>query len=234
MKHSISLIIGSALLALPFMVQSVLAVGSNNRYDFTDFNKVSISSGMELSVTQSKSFDIQVNGSADDLKDLKVEKKGQTLRFYIEKKGWFHDHNISIKIGMPVLTELDLSGGSQATISLNQPEESFACDLSGGSTIDGEITCKQTEIGASGGSEVELSGQGGDLEVSGSGGSEFHLEKFQVRNVEADLSGGSELHIAMNGILNVDASGGSEVTFSGKAEYGDTNMSGGSEIKKSR
>lgn len=220
--------------ALFIIGQCSYAEDSNRKFDFVDFSKVSVSNGMEITISQSTTYSIQVEGAANDLKHLKVEKSDHFLKFYCEKTGWHQSNSITIQISMPILTELDLSGGSEAKIKMNQPDEPFACDFSGGSTIMGELICKETTIETSGGSEIKLTGTGGNLEASGSGGSEFRLQDFSVLNVDAELSGGSELYITMNGELNVDASGGSEIIFYGKAEYGRTDLSGGSSVNKGR
>jgi hypothetical protein len=84
----------------------------------------------------------------------------------------------------------------------------------------------------SGGSWVEISGNGKNLSVDGSGGSNFKLKNFSVENVNAELSGGSQVVITMNGELNTDQSGGSHLTYYGKASIGNTDFSGGSGVSK--
>lgn len=202
------------------------------KYDFTDFTGVSVGWGMNLKIEQSDTYSIEVKTSSENLKYLKVEKYGRILKFYIDKHSWHKRGNIYVSITMPELTELNLSGGSDGKIKMDVSGKPFSADLSGGSEIHGNLKCADIDLELSGGSEVTLNGKGDDLKMEGSGGSEFKMKDFSVANVDADLSGGSEVAITMHGKLNVDASGGSEVTFYGKAEYGRSSLSGGSEIRQ--
>jgi hypothetical protein len=226
------------LTALSFIIVIILItyIGTHaeetKKYDFKDFTGVSVGWGMNLKINQSDTYSIEVKASESNLKYLKVEKSGTKLRFYIDKHNWHKRGDIDIEINMPELTELDLSGGSDGKIKMNVSGKTFSAELSGGSELHGNLKCANISMDLSGGSEITLNGEGDNLKLEGSGGSEFKMKEFTVKNVDADLSGGSEVAITMHGKLNVDASGGSEVTFYGKAEYGHSSLSGGSEIRQ--
>jgi len=200
---------------------------------YTDFTGVSVGWGMRLDVTQSSSYSVQVTGDPDDLQDLKVEKRGKTLTFSMDRAfGWHHRGRISVSISMPTLTELDLSGGSNAHISMDTAGKSFSADLSGGSSLLGDLKCADASFELSGGSEVGIAGQGSNLKIDGSGGSEFKLRDFAVTDVTADMSGGSEAVVNMEGALRANQSGGSELTYYGSATIEENEASGGSKIRK--
>lgn len=226
------------LAILSFIVLTILItyIGTyaeeTKEYDFKDFTRVSVGWGMNVKIDQSDSYSVEVKTSSENLKYLKVEKSGNKLRFYIDKRSWHKRGNIYVKITMPVLTDLELSGGSEGKVNMDVSGKSFSANLSGGSELHCNLKCADINMELSGGSEVSISGKGNDLKIEGSGGSEFKMKDFAVDNVDADLSGGSEVSITMNGKLNVNASGGSEITFYGKAEYGHSSLSGGSEIRQ--
>jgi hypothetical protein len=201
------------------------------KYIYKDFNKVEVSNGMLLNVTQSSDFNIEVNAEESDFEYLKVEKKENTLRIYIDKENYRKSGDIKIDIQLPSLTGLDLSGGSQGKVAMDIADN-FDCELSGGAGIAGSLSCNNINMEISGGSTVSLSGKGTNLTVEGSGGSIFHLKNYNVKNVDVDLSGGSRLEINMNGILNGDASGGSRVIYYGDAKIGNTDFSGGAGISR--
>ena len=207
-------------------------------YNYKDFSAVDVSSGMHLKVTQSDSFSIEVIADQDDFKYLRVEKDGNSLKLYIKRDSFFFDwgrHNkIEVNIKMPSLIRLELSGGSIGNINMDVSTTKFSAELSGGSSINGNLKCGKIEMELSGGSVAELYGQGKNLKVDGSGGSIFKLKNFEVNDVDADLSGGSVVEITMNGALNTEQSGVSHLTYFGKASLGNTDFSGGSGISKGR
>jgi hypothetical protein len=204
---------------------------TTKKYDYKDFSKVEAGSGMLLDINKSSSYSITVNADEEDFEYLKVEKSGNTLRFYIDKNNYHRHGVIRISINLPSLTGIGLSGGAQGKLSMNT-EENFDGELSGGAEISGSLSCRDINLEISGGSVVNLSGKAADLTADASGGSIYHLKDFSVKNVNVDLSGGSRLETTMNGTLDVNASGGSRVVYYGNAKPGSTDFSGGSGISQ--
>ena len=225
------------LLLLSFLSTIVFADSKTKTYDYKDFNGVSVGSGMHVIVTQSNIYSISITADERDFKDLMVEKRGNSLHIYYDRSGWewFGHHrrgNVEIKITMPELTAIDLSGGAEGNIAMDVPGKSFSAETSGGAELRGNLTCGNITVETSGGSLIELSGKGGNLNAEGSGGSRMKLKNFSVKDVSADLSGGSTVWINMNGTLNTDQSGGSRIYYYGSVSLGNTSFSGGSGISR--
>lgn len=227
-----------ALLMFVFLTTSVSLAGEKTRtYDIKNFTGVSVGSGMHVTVTQSDNYSISITADEKDFKDLTVEKRNGSLDIYYDRSGWswFGHHrrgDVEIKITMPELTSMDLSGGAEGDISMNVEGKSFSAETSGGAEIRGTLTCGNLSVETSGGSKVELSGKGNNLTADGSGGSKIKLKNFAVKNVNADLSGGSVVWVNMNGTLNSDQSGGSRLYYYGNVSLGNTSFSGGSGVSR--
>jgi hypothetical protein len=229
MKKGIITSLNFTLIAF-FIAYISLFADDTTKYDYNDFTSVSVGWGMHVKINQANTYSVEVKASQQNLKYLKVEKSGDNLRFYFEEHNWHKKGEIYISIDMPELTELELSGGSEGKINMNVSNKPFLGELSGGSELHGNLKCANLDLSLSGGSEAGLEGNGKNLKIDGSGGSEFKLKNFSATNVDAELSGGSEAAITMNGKLDIEASGGSQLTFYGKATYGHTSLSGGSEV----
>lgn len=202
-------------------------------YDYKDFSEVAVGSGMKVTITQSDDYNIQIKADEDDFDDIEVEKKGNKLRIYIDSWGFFRSRsNIYVNIKMPVLNDLDLSGGTKAKVKMDNSGKKFAADLSGGSEMNGELTCGDIEIDLSGGSRMNLTGSGNNLDANGSGGSIFKLKDFSVKNISCNLSGGSQATVNIDGSLESNQSGGSRLVYYGNAKSVNTNSSGGSSISR--
>lgn len=215
-----------------FLAFSLVSAQETRKFDYKDFNKVEVGYGMQVQITQSNNYSVEVKASDRDFEHLKVEKHGRTLNFTI--KGWFtqRQDEITINITMPKLTAIKLSGGSKGIITMDNASDKFEAGLSGGAKLKGTLNCANASFDLSGGSWVSLSGKGNNLSVDGSGGSSFKLKDFKVTNVNSELSGGSEAEVYMNGKLNADQSGGSRIIYYGNATLGRTDMSGGSSVTK--
>lgn len=220
------------LISLLFSSYSVVAGEVTRDYDYKDFQGVIVGYGMKVDISQSNSYSIKVEAEERDFEYLRVEKDGAELKFYFDKNGYHKRNEIKIKITMPSLTEINLSGGSIGKMSMDVQSENFDCDLSGGAILNGFLKCKNIDINLSGGSLLTLEGNGRNTEIDGSGGAVFHLKDFSVRDADISLSGGSVVSINMNGTLNASQSGGSQITYYGKADIRSTSFSGGSGITR--
>jgi len=152
---------------------------------------------------------------------------------------------------MPELRELVLSGATRCTFSRYGSTQGLNVVVSGASNLsmedvstgDAEITISggseaaggimvsgNTRLTISGGSRAELEGTSDVLAVEGSGGSNLDLANFAVHNANVVLSGGSQTTINLDGRLDCDLSGGSQLFYIGNPTFGDVNTSGGSTI----
>jgi len=192
------------LIALLFFVtlSYSFAGDKTQSYDYKEFHHVSVGYGMQVDISQSDNYSIEVNADERDFEYLRVEKHGDELQFYIDKNNYHKRGAIYIKITMPELTAINLSGGSIGNMTMDVSSKDFDCGLSGGSIL------------------------------KGSGGTIFHLKDFKVKNADISLSGGSIVSINMNGKLTASQSGGSQITYYGNADIVSTSFSGGSGIRK--
>ena len=222
------------LVALLFFVplSYSLAGDRTQSYDYKDFHKVSVGYGMRVDISQSDNYSIEVNADERDFEYLKVKKDGNEVEFYINRNSYHKRGDIYIKITMPELTSIDLSGGSIGNMSMDVSSESFEGDLSGGAILKGSLKCSDIEFDLSGGAQLTLDGYSKNATIDGSGGAVFHLKDFKVKNADISLSGGSIVSINMNGKLTASQSGGSQITYYGNADIVSTSFSGGSGIRK--
>ena len=214
---------------------AVDAAAETQQLNFTNFDEVSVGSGMRLSISQGNAYQVTATGSADDLRRLEVRQNGSRLEFSIPS-GFLQlfrsTGSISLDIRLPVLRRLGLSGGSEASLTVQTGSQSFTAELSGGSALSGRLTGGDIDLVLSGGSRASLSGSGKDLSLTGSGGSKYELKNLTVGDVSATLSGGSEATVTVNGRVDSTLSGGSEVIYYGNAVQGASIASGGSRVRK--
>ena len=224
------------LFVFAFILVPVQAAPVTRNLEFSGFTSVSAGHGMNVVINQGSSFRVTVTAEPETFERLKVAKRGTTLEFTMESSGWFRGRTgrIDVDITMPSLKRLDLSGGADGDLTMDVPSENVELEVSGGAEIHGQLRCSGIEIGASGGGEVTLTGGGENLRLDGSGGSELKLREFEVRDVAASLSGGTSATVNMNGTLDADLSGGSEIVYYGTANLGNTDFSGGSKVRKGR
>ena len=184
---------------------------TTEQFNLTDFTAISASHGFNVVITQGSSYSVKVTTDDNLQQYVDVHKGGSTLYVGLKPGFGISTTQLKVEVTMPNLTNLQLSGGSQATAqNLN---------LAGNLGID-----------FSGGSRATLSGTAVDLTVGGSGGSNINLQDLQVQNARVDLSGGSQAKVNASGRLDVNLSGGSQLQYRGNPTMGSQDISGGSRI----
>jgi hypothetical protein len=199
----------------------------SRHYQNKGFTALSIASGMQLEVKQGKQYEVVVRTEESQLKLVKVVQVGDMLKFSLPPFS-FATNPIEIFITMPELTEVDLSGGSTANITMNVLK-TFIASLSGGAELSGALHTKQLELDLSGGSESSLTGAANTLKIVASGGSRILQESFKVNQAKVSLSGGCRAEVFVTESMDVDASGGAQVHYRGNPRL-NTSFSGSAGI----
>jgi Holliday junction resolvase len=207
-------------------------------FDFSDFIRVEAANGIQLEISYSSTYNIEITADDNVIEYIEVSKSGNTLRVKPKRNTAFRSATMIAKVAMPHLLQLDLSGGSEAYITEFHSSDDLSVKLSGGSHINGfitpsDITVANANFDLSGGSHVRLTGSAdGGVSIYCSGGSHVNLENFSINNADIGLSGGSHATVNVSGTLNVDISGGSEVIYIGNPTMGDINIAWDSDLIK--
>jgi hypothetical protein len=199
-----------------------------------DFSAVEAANAFEVEITQADTFAVTIRVDDNILDLLDVSKEGDTLKIGLERGVSLRgDVTLEAGITMPDLKGLELSGASSASVSGFRSSDRLDIDLSGASTLDGDLEAGNTDIDASGASRVLLEGFATELTIEGSGASSLDLADFTVNTAEVRLSGASDATVrAQERIDPVDVSGASRLRYLGDPSLGDVTTSGASTVDK--
>jgi hypothetical protein len=211
---------------------SLTPLNSDSRnFDLRDFDQLEIGNAFDVRVRQSGQFSIFVRGDRRDIEDLDVfvDRNGKLVMRY---RNWrLRRYDMDVDITMPVLTGIDFSGATDATIDGFGNIRNLDIELSGASksVIDGDW--ERINLDVSGASNLILHGQGLSLGGDLSGASRLDAFDYPVDNVDLGLSGASNARVLVGKTLKVNASGASDLRYRGTPEVRST-ISGGSTVKK--
>jgi hypothetical protein len=223
----------------------------NEAFDLSDFTGIKAENGFQVEVTESDSFSVVAIVDDNVLEHIDVKKSGDTLILRPKWNRSFRSVTLSAKVTMPDIDKVELSGGAKVEINGFDSSNDLPIKLSGGSHLNGSTSAGDVNLSLSGGSHVTLSGSvnnlianlsGGShvtlsgsadsIDIKGSGGSHFNLQDYSVSDADINLSGGSHADVNVNGTLNVDISGSSEVTYIGEPTIGKTDVAWDSDLIK--
>jgi len=200
------------------------------------FNSVTVSSGIDLYLTQGNSESLTLKASSDLLENVVIEQKGSNLTIKM-KEGihWgsmFKNQSIKAYLNFKTLAALTASGGSDVFSQGQIKAGKFALRSSGGSDVKLNLICTDIELQTSGGSDVALTGKAENMILQTSGGSDVDAYGFVVEYAKVSASGGSDANINVTKGLEAGASGGSDVHYKGNASLKKTSSSKSGDVTK--
>ncbi len=204
----------------------------NQEKELSGFERVEASDSFKVDIHQGESFRVVIRIDDNLRDDLEVAVRDGTLEIGFARNIITNDATMEADITMPVLRGVGLSGASEARLTGFESNSSFSVELSGSSSISGDIDAGYVILELSGSSEVDLEGSGDDLEIDASGASDIDLSNFPVEDAALKLSGSSQVIVNLNGTLDVGGSGSSDVTYLGNPALGDIQTSGSSSVSR--
>lgn len=224
----------------------------------SSFTAISVSSAIDLYLTQSNKNEVAVSASNDEIRDhIVTEVVGGTLIIRLGDKGnwmsWRKWGNYKTKayVSIKDIDALTASGASNVHLvnTIESPKIriklSGASDfrgnikagvlmyqLTGASDYKGEVTANSIDIDGSGASNIELIGTVDDLAVGVSGASDAKLYNLTAKGAILRASGASNIGVTVTEILRANSSGASDINYKGNPNVKESNTSGASSIRR--
>ena len=222
------------------------------------FTAISVSSAIDLYLTQSNKNAVAVSASNDEIRDhIITEVVGGTLIIRLGDKGtWFSwrkwgNYKTKAYVSIQDINALTASGASNVHLvnTIESPKMriklSGASDfkgnikagvlmyqLTGASDYKGEISANSIDIDGSGASSIELIGKVDDLAIEVSGASTAKLYNLTAKGAILRASGASNIGVTVTEILRANSSGASDINYKGNPNVKESNTSGASSIKR--
>ena len=199
---------------------------------FQDFSRVEFSHAFQAEVTQGEFYSIVITVDDNLEQYLEVRQDGDTLKVgFTPGLLSLRNATMQARITMPELTGVGGSGATQIRLAGFESGKDLDVDVSGASTLRGQIDAGDLFADVSGASRLELTGQGDDGRIIVSGASQANLSDFAMQNVDVEASGASRAEVDASGRLDAEASGASTVLYSGDPTMGRIQTSGASNVR---
>ena len=217
----------------------LIAQEIERKENFTNFNGIAVSSGIDLYLTQSITEKISLKGDKDVLEKVKVSLDANgILKFEFEKSGstnnWTYGKDNAVKayVSFKTINNLLVSGGSDVVSEGQLNLAGLSIKASGGSNVKLDLNVKDLNLAISGGSDITLKGIADTFSLSVSGGSDVNAFGLVAGDVSANTSGGSDADLNASKSISIAASGASDVNYKGTASKKSISSKGASDVTK--
>jgi len=221
------------------------------------FTAISVSSAIDLYLTQSNKNEVAVSATNDEIRDhIITEVVGGTLIIRLGDNGtWFSwkkwgNYKTKAYVSIKDINALTASGASNVHLvnTIESPKMriklSGASDfkgnikagvlmyqLTGASDYKGEVSANSIDIDGSGASSIELIGNVDDLAIEVSGASSAKLYNLTAKGAILHASGASNISVTVTEILRASSSGASDINYKGNPNVKESSTSGASSIR---
>lgn len=198
-------------------------------YDFRSFDELEVSDAIRVNVVSGSAFEVSATGERNDLDDLNIfVQDGKLTARY--NNSWKKRQQMDIDITMPDLASVDFSGAVDARIEdfVNLP--SVEIELSGASQCDFEGTGTTLKFDINGASRLSTFGKMKFLDGEVSGASQLNAFELETEESDLDVSGASNAKVWVTRLLEVKASGASNLRYRGNPKV-EKEVTGGSSVR---
>jgi hypothetical protein len=222
-----------------------------------NFNAISVSSAIDLYLTQSNTNEVAVSASEDEIRDhILTEVVGGTLIIRLGDHGtWFSwkkwgNYKTKAYVSIKDIDAITASGASNVHLvnTMESPKMriklSGASDfhgdvkagsldyhLSGASEYEGKVFATNISIDASGASSIGLEGTADDMSLELEGASDAKLYGLIAKGAVVHTRGASHAKINVAEMLKATCSGASNIDYKGDPKVKESSATGASSIR---
>lgn len=185
--------------------------------EVSGFDKIETGFTFNVDIHQGQEFSVVASIDEDLVQYLHVEKVGTFSKIGL-KPGYAYDipqATMRAVVILPELVGLNLNGSSRASLSGFDSLTNFSAELSGSSSLSGEIQAETINLNAYGSSFVKLSGTGSDLAVDACGSGLVDISDYHVEDAALQVACASVVVVNVDSRLEVDAAQNAQIYFTG-------------------
>lgn len=196
--------------ALPSGVKNANTTTRTETRDVSGFTKISLANNIAAEITAGADFSFSVEGDDNLLKILSTTVEDGTLNVSLSEK-FTRSTRVAVKISMPALAELEVSGASTAVVT----------------GVKGD----KVRLQANGITNIKASGEVKDFEAHAYGGSAIDAEALKTNTADVEALGTSSVIVSPSVSLKARTAGLSTVLYTGDPKV-EKNTSKPDSIKK--
>ncbi len=215
------------------------------------FNRLKIYGAVNVVITQGTKESVKVEADEKGKSILVIDNKNKTLEIHTNNKKNIKDFHIKVFVTVADLEKLDLSGAVNVSSAGELKSDNLDLDVSGASDVNLHLTVTDLNINISGASDVDLklntskinadihgasdvvlSGTASVMDLTCGGACDLKAEKLKARSGKITCTGASSSKVHFSESLDIDATGASDLRYSGNPKIGAKSVTGAAKVRQ--
>lgn len=195
------------------------------------FEKIHVTSGIELIVSQNDVVSVEVE-TDENIQPLILTKVENGVLKITTDDSFDTSKSPKVRVSLPLVSGLKSSSGSSIKSGNTLKSTSLIVDSSSGSEIQIEVEADFISMESSSGSSIGVRGKALKAETSSSSGSDIDASELIANEVFSQTSSGSSTKVNPVLILNAKASSGSSINYKNIPKTLEKEESSGGSVSK--
>ena len=231
-----TLLFFAAVLFCGTSLQAASVIGGRQTRQISGFHGITVSSGIDLQLTQKNVEEVFVEANSDDLDKIITKVENGILKIYVKDKSWsglnWNSKSRKVFVSFKTLDLVEASAGSDVSSQSVLKLDKLNLQVSSGSDVKLELDANELSVDTSSGSDVALTGKAVSFHAAASSGSDIDAEQLVSKKCNANVSSGSDIKVNVTDELDADASSGSDIVYSGNPKMKNIRESSGGDVTK--
>lgn len=215
-------------------LQAAQVINGKQTRQVSGFHGISVSSGIDLQITQKNIEEVIVEADSDDQDKIITKVEDGILKIYMREKSWpslnWNNKRRKVFVSFKTLDQLQVSAGSDVNAPSALKSDKLNVDVSSGSHVKLELDANELHVETSSGSDVSLNGKATVFHASASSGSDIDAGALESNKCFANASSGSNIKVNVTGELDANASSGGDITYTGNPKTKNVRESSGGDV----
>ena len=183
-------------------------------FDVRDFQKVEVGGAYSIDLQRGDRFAVSVDGDRDDVDEVTVSVRDGELSVKREDNSNIFnidDKRLGLRITMPDLRDIKLSGASKARISGFQNLDRLYAELTGAVESEFDIRADRLQLEATGAAKTTLKGRARSAKISLTGACKLDATAMEMDEADVRAVGASRAEMGKVGRLTKTSIGASKI-----------------------
>ena len=205
--------------------------GNARSYAVADFSSVSLRGSDDVDVRVGSAFSVRAEGAADQLDQLVIDKKGDTLRIGRKSSNginWGRGEKIRVYVTMPRIAEASVAGSGDLNVDRAEGSTFSGSTAGSGDLKVAALAVETATLRVAGSGTVSAAGTASAINVKVAGSGDVDAQRLTATSASVSVAGSGNVSAVVNGKASVSIVGSGNVNLGPKAQCSTSKTGSGS------
>lgn len=195
----------------------------------SDFHAIDVTGGIDIILTQGNEVSLTVEAD-ENLHPIIITRVDDGVLKIFPEKSIRDAEELTIHLTFKDIDAISATGGCDISSNGHLKLSKLSTKLTGGSDLDLDLTVNELVCTHTGGCDASFNGVGQRGVFTVTGGSDVEALNLKLEDCTIVATGGSDVKVNVTSTLTINASGSSDITYTGSPKKVTKTATGGSDI----